>query len=45
MKPFGFEYVEVEFKVVITPIIADHFNGMSQVLKMLNHLPGPGRMP
>jgi hypothetical protein len=45
MKPFGFEYVEVGFKVVMTPIIADHLNGMSQLLKILNHLPGLGRMP
>jgi hypothetical protein len=45
MKTFGFEYVEVGFKVVITPIIADQFNGMSQLLKILNHLPGSGRMP
>jgi hypothetical protein len=45
MKSLGFEYVEVVFKVAITPVIADHLNCMSQLLKMIDHLPGPGRMP
>jgi hypothetical protein len=44
MKPFDFEYVEVVIKVAITPVIADHFNCMSHLLKMIDHLPGPGRM-
>jgi hypothetical protein len=45
MKSLGVEYIEVVFKVAITPVIADHFNGMSLLLKMVDHLSGPGRMP
>jgi hypothetical protein len=45
MKSFDFEDVEVGFKVVIAPVIAGHFNCMSQLLKMSDHLAGPGRVP
>ena len=45
MKSLGFEYFEVVFKVAITPVIAGHFNGMSLLLKMVDHLSGPGRRP
>ena len=44
MKPLGFKYVEIVFKVAISTIIADHLDRMSQFFQMCDHLPGAGRM-
>ena len=44
MQAFSFENVKVVFEIFVAPIVTDHFNGVSEIMQMIDHLPGSRRM-